>query len=113
VERDAAFAAVNTAAMSGAEGLWNEAEAETRRRQCGVVREVFGNPFRPVAIDPTWQTPDVVALAGRIYHDRRFDRMPELADTLEDAGCTDADLLGHPRGPGPHARGCWALDLLL
>jgi hypothetical protein len=32
---------------------------------------------------------------------------------LEEAGCSDARLLGHLRGPGPHARGCWSLDALL
>jgi hypothetical protein len=40
-------------------------------------------------------------------------RAAVLADALEEAGCDDADLLGHLRGPGPHAHGCWALDLLL
>jgi hypothetical protein len=35
------------------------------------------------------------------------------ADALEDAGCTDADLLGHLHGPWPHVRGCWAVDLVL
>jgi hypothetical protein len=34
-------------------------------------------------------------------------------DALERAGCTDAELLGHLRGPGPHVRGCWAVDLVL
>jgi hypothetical protein len=36
-----------------------------------------------------------------------------LADALEDAGCTNSDILYHLRCPGPHVRGCWALDLLL
>jgi hypothetical protein len=36
-----------------------------------------------------------------------------LADALEEAGCDSADLLGHLRGPGPHVRGCWAVDLIL
>jgi hypothetical protein len=40
-------------------------------------------------------------------------RLALLADALEDAGCTDGELLGHLRGPGPHVRGCWALDLVL
>ena len=40
-------------------------------------------------------------------------RLAVLADALEDAGCTDADILGHLRGPGPHVRGCWVIDLLL
>ena len=40
-------------------------------------------------------------------------RLAVLADMLEEAGCSDADLLNHLRGPGPHVRGCWVLDLLL
>jgi hypothetical protein len=40
-------------------------------------------------------------------------RLAVLADTLEDAGCTHAELLGHLRGPGPHVRGCWAVDLVM
>jgi hypothetical protein len=40
-------------------------------------------------------------------------RMGVLADALEEAGCTDDGLLSHLRSPGPHFRGCWALDLVL
>jgi hypothetical protein len=36
-----------------------------------------------------------------------------LADGLEDVGCTNADILNHLRGPGPHVRGCWPVGLLL
>ena len=55
----------------------------------------------------------VVQLAQVIHNDRAFDRLPILADALEDAGCTDPDTLAHCRGPGPHVRGCWVVDLLL
>jgi hypothetical protein len=48
-------------------------------------------------------------LARSAYGQRAFGRLSILADALEDAGCTDADL----RGPGPHVWGCWALDLVL
>jgi hypothetical protein len=41
------------------------------------------------------------------------DRLGVLADSLEDAGCTDDTLLGHLRSTGPHVRGCWAVDLVL
>jgi hypothetical protein len=78
-----------------------------------LIRCIFGNPFHPVALDPAWRTEAVVGLATGIYADRAFDRLPVLADALEDAGCADADVLGHCRGPGPHARGCWVVDLLL
>ena len=86
------------------------------RRRAGfrpLLREVFGNPFRPMAFDPDWRTATVTALAAGIYADRAFDRLPVLADALDDAGCDAADLLAHLRGDGPHVRGCWALDLVL
>jgi hypothetical protein len=54
----------------------------------------------------------VLTLAQGIYADRAFDRLTLLADALEDAGCADADTLGDLRGPGPHVRGCWAVDLV-
>ena len=79
----------------------------------GLFRDIFGNPFRPVTAAPRWLTPTAVALARSIYESRTFDRMPILADALEDAWCDDADLLAHCRGDGPHVRGCWAVDLVL
>ena len=63
--------------------------------------------------DPRWRTSNVTALAQAIYDDRAFDRLPILADALEDAGCTDADILNHCRQPGEHVRGCWVVDLVL
>jgi hypothetical protein len=78
-----------------------------------LVRDVFGNPFRPVAFAPSWRSETVVGLARGIYDERAFDRLPILADALEDAGCEDADILSHCRGGGPHVRGCWVVDLVL
>jgi len=78
-----------------------------------IVREIFGNPFHPVAVEPRWQTETVVAIATGIYAERAFDRLPILADALEEAGCDNGDVLSHCRGPGPHVRGCWVVDLLL
>jgi hypothetical protein len=83
-----------------------------QRTQCQLARDIFGNPFRRVSCDPSWRTPQAVALARSLYDDRSFDALSLLADALEEAGCTDAPLLGHLRGPGPHAHGCWAVDLL-
>jgi hypothetical protein len=60
-----------------------------------------------------WNDGTVVKLAQSIYDERRFTDLPILADALEDAGCADADILAHCRGPGPHVRGCWVVDLLL
>jgi hypothetical protein len=88
--------------------------------QAVLLRDLFGNPFRPVALDPTWLTPTVVSLAQAAYDHRTLpagtledDRLAVLADALEEAGCTDADILGHLRGLGPHVRGCFAVDLVL
>jgi hypothetical protein len=61
----------------------------------------------------SWNGGAVPKLSQAIYDDRAFDRLPILADALEDAGCINADILNHCRGPGPHAHGCWVLDLLL
>jgi hypothetical protein len=82
----------------------------------GNLHEIFGNPFRPITVDPVWHAWNdgtVASLARTIYDERAYDRMPILADALEDAGCTEVALLEHLRSPGPHLRGCWALDLLL
>jgi hypothetical protein len=81
--------------------------------EIALLRCTFGNPFCPVTLDPAWLTSNVASLAQAIYDDRAFDRLPILADALEDAGCTDAAILEHCRGPGPHVRGCWVVDLLL
>lgn len=78
-----------------------------------ILRDIIGNPFRPVTFDPAWQTSTVTALAQAIYEEQAFDRLPILADALEDAGCTTADILGHCRGDGEHVRGCWVVDLVL
>jgi hypothetical protein len=59
-----------------------------------------------------WNDGTVTRLAQAIYEEEAFDQMPILADALEEAGCTNADLLAHLRDPGPHFRGCFALDLL-
>ena len=78
------------------------------------LREIFGNPFRPITFDPAWRTSDVILLARGIYDERAFDRMPILADALQDAGCDSDDILNHLRDPNAtHVRGCWALDLVL
>jgi hypothetical protein len=55
----------------------------------------------------------VVKVAQAIYDERAFDRMSILADALEEAGCTDQDILAHCRSGGDHVRGCWVVDLVL
>jgi hypothetical protein len=105
--------------------------------RAALLREIFGNPFRPVAVDGEWTggpgnaieirrwapwlTPAARDLARAAYDSTAAApgvgldpfRFPALADVLEEAGCADPDLLGHLRGPGPHFKGCWALDLML
>jgi hypothetical protein len=84
---------------------------------CVWLRDLLGPlPFRPAAIDPawlTWNDGTVQKIAQGIYDERAFDRMPILADALEEAGCTNQDILVHCRQHGEHVRGCWAVDLVL
>jgi hypothetical protein len=107
------------AALLMACAFWEaEGEYDTRfrregRAQAALVRELFGNPFRPVAFHDGWRTPTVIGLAARMYESRDFAAMPILADALEDAGCDHPDILAHCRGDGPHVRGCWVVDLVL
>ncbi|WP_246523439.1 hypothetical protein [Gemmata palustris] len=91
----------------------NAADAEEKRSQTVLLRDIFGNPIRPVTVEPSWLTSTVTALANGIYTEKAFDRLPILADALMDAGCSHDDLLNHLRSDGPHVRGCWALDLVL
>jgi hypothetical protein len=118
-------------AERAAEVIWGGAEKWRRAHEFAgpvthetLIRDIFGNPFRP-ALDcgmartsPYWGL--AVRLSQAAYEERRLPdgtldptRLALLADALEDAGCTDVELLGHVRGPGPHVRGCWALDLVL
>ena len=81
-----------------------------------LVREIFGNPFRPVIFDPnwlSWKETVVLKMAQVIYRKRCFRNVPLLADALEAAGCRDADILTHCRAPIEHVRGCWVVDALL
>ena len=79
-----------------------------------LLRDIIGNPFRPVALDLSWLTSDVLALAHGIYEDRAFGGMPILADALQDAGCANKEVLNHCRDANQaHVRGCWVIDLLL
>ncbi len=80
-----------------------------------LLHDIFGPlPFRDVPIAPAWLTSDVTALARGIYDEKAFDRMPILADALQDAGCDNDEMLNHCRAANwEHVRGCWVLDLIL
>jgi hypothetical protein len=120
--------------------------------QVDRLRDIFGNPFRPITLDPawlTWHDGQLVSMARQMYYDfaaevpkiarwrrwvesllrritpwssiatksmydiRDFSDMPILADALEEAGCTNQDILGHCRSGGEHVLGCWVVDLIL
>jgi hypothetical protein len=91
--------------------------ADHPRRRCLLLRDVFGNPFRPnpplAASVLSWNDGTVRRIAEGVYQERAFDRLPVLADALQDAGCDHDDLIRHCRSAGPHVRGCWAIDLIL
>jgi biotin carboxyl carrier protein len=90
-----------------------EGNVQQEAQISALFRDIFGNLFRPVTLDPSWLTSTVLVLANGIYSDKAFDRLPILADALQDAGCDNDDILNHLREPGEHCRGCWALDLVL
>jgi hypothetical protein len=99
-------------------GWWPEVRSRWEGQELpeswrSLFDDVFGDTFRPVAFEPAWRTDTAVSLARQMYESRDFSLMPILADALQDADCNDGQLLGHCRGPGPHIRGCWAVDLVL
>jgi hypothetical protein len=101
-------------ANSAALALEGENLERETARQCELVRDIFGNPFRPVTFPKTWRTKDIVGLAQQAYETRDFSTLPVLADALQDAGCEDANILAHCRGPKEgHVRGYWVIDHVL
>lgn len=114
--RQAADTAATLAAVGTPASFREGARILARRTQSRLLRDIVGNPHRPVAIDPawvTWMDQTVPRFAQSIYDERAFDQLPILADALEDAGCTNEDVLRHCRSGGEHIRGCWVVDLLL
>ena len=89
---------------------WN-AEATI---QCDYLRDIFGNPFRPVAMNrQALQKSAALPMARRAYADRAFNLLPEIANVLASEGIDQPEFLAHCRQPHEHVRGCWAIDLLL
>jgi hypothetical protein len=86
-----------------------------QQKHAELLRCIVGDPFaKPLASSPySLNCGSVRSLAEGIYQDHAFDRLPIFADALEDAGCTEPDVLAHCREPGPHARGCWVVDWIL
>ncbi len=88
-------------------------DSDEEEAQCQLMRDIFGLPLHLLSAEECWLTPSVRGIAQAIDKDWPSGLPPILADALEDAGCTDRSILDHLRGPGPHVRGCWAVDLLL
>jgi hypothetical protein len=92
----------------------DRSEADALALHVRLIRDIFGNPFRPVSFSPEWRTDTVLALARQMYESRDFSAMPILADALQDTGCDNETVLAHCRDPNQvHARGCWVVDLVL
>ena len=94
--------------------------ADVRSSQYGLLGDIIGSPFAPVAVDPRWLTSTVSNLAQAAYDERIMPsgeldpaRLAVLSDCLEESGCDREEILNHLRSAGPHVRGCWVLDLLL
>lgn len=101
---------------TSADSIW----AAEEEAQCKLLRDIIGDPFRPVSLDRSCLDPAVTIVAALAYEERALPsgeidavRLAGLADLLQQGGRGDAEILNHLRGPGPHVRGCWAVDLLL
>lgn len=117
---EAARQARSAAALAmqiGATVPGKEAYLAEEVRQLALLHDIFGNPFRPSPPLPpavlTWNDGTIPRIAQAIYEERAFDRLPVLADALEEVRCHDAHILRHCRQPGEHVRGCWVVDLVL
>jgi hypothetical protein len=96
------------------------ADPSETAKQIALLRDIFGNPFRPTLLNPAWLPVTVTGLAEAAYDERSLPagtldlaRLTVLADALEEAGCDNADIMAHLRSAGPHVRGCWVVDCLL
>jgi hypothetical protein len=108
-----ACVAASPVARAGAASAASQAWDYEPGARADLLRDIF--PVRLPALDPAWlawNDGTVPKLARGIYDGRAFDRLPILADALEEAGCADAELLHHCRQPSEHVRGCWVIDLL-
>jgi len=103
--------------LEQAQAEWLMRKSDELAAQCALLRCLFGNPFRPSPALPAavlaWNDRLVPRLAQAIYDERRWNNLPLLADALLDAGCEDEALMDHCRRGGEHARGCYAVDVIL
>src|SRR5262249_8421021 len=113
---------------SGLTGGWSVlqgwASSRESKKLAVLLRDIFGNPFRPLPLLPAsllhWDGGGLVQLPRAADEERPPPeglrdpaRLAVLADALEEAGCTDTEILGHLRGEGPHVRGCFSVDAVL
>jgi hypothetical protein len=108
---------VENACRLGERWIYNQPLTDPQReelaRQTTLLRDIAPNPLRLEPFSLEWRTDTALQLACQMYESRDFSAMPILADALQDAGCDNEDILSHCRGPGPHVRGCWVVDLVL
>jgi len=98
-------------------GKRSAAWRDERAAQANLLRDIFGPlPFRTRALSASlssWKDGAILTTARRVYETREYAFLPFLADLVQEAGCEDAEVMGHLRAEGPHVRGCWGIDLLL
>jgi hypothetical protein len=104
-----------------ARDLWDGVIENEQATQAILLRCIFGTVFRPLTLASsarTWNEGLIQHLAEAAYESRLLpsghldpERLGVLADALEETGA-DAEMVGHLRGPGPHFRGCYVVDLL-
>ena len=115
---DVLIEVIHTMVLSAGGTPLQEATREAYRAEsathASLLRDIFGNFFRPITFSPEWRTDTALTLARRMYESRDFGAMPILADALQDAGCENEDILNHCRdASATHVRGCWLVDLVL
>jgi len=97
----------------GAEYLSRRGRDE-RSQQAHLLRDIFGNPFRPVPLDPSCLNDRTRSVAKTIYEKGQFANLPLLAKALkQDGGCVNQEVRDHCQWPIRHVRGCWLVDLVL
>lgn len=92
---------------------WERAKLAESKMQVQVMHCIFGNPFRPVRFERDCVTRNAQQIALHIYANAAYEEYPNLADSLEKAGCNSQELLSHCRSGEPHVKGCWVIDRVL
>jgi hypothetical protein len=100
--------------MGAAYGIRGNRFMDEFPAQCAIIRDIFGDPFRPITLSPEWCTDTATLLARQMHASHDFSTMPILADALQDAGCDSEDVLTHCRDANAiHVPGCWVVERIL